>query len=115
MPGLPGCLCEFADRPEVCFCVSSGWSRGCELAYVLGRADYRDLIRRRTLAGPAAQAERLALVLGCSARGPVLPVSLQPECGCAELSECRSGRGKTAGRVTLAECLECVSGEVDLG
>jgi hypothetical protein len=51
---------------------------------------------------------RLALVRECPDRGGVLPVSLQPECGCAELTECRRGRGRRPGRVTLDECLECV-------
>jgi hypothetical protein len=47
-------------------------------------------------------------VNACPHRGPVLPVSMQPEgCGCGELSECRAGKGKVAGRVSLRDCLAC--------
>jgi glycosyltransferase involved in cell wall biosynthesis len=49
-------------------------------------------------------------VVACPDRGPVLPHSLQPEgCRCGELSECRAGRGKISGRVTLKDCLACVN------
>jgi hypothetical protein len=58
---------------------------------------------------PASTADRLALVAQCPDRGSVLPVSLQPACGCAELTECRRGRGKRPGSVTLADCLACVT------
>lgn len=57
-----------------------------------------------------APALALARVAACPDRGPVLPHSQQPECGCGgELSGCRAGRGRVAGRVTLRECLACVS------
>jgi hypothetical protein len=48
-------------------------------------------------------------VNACPFRGPVLPLSLQDDCGCLgkELSECRSGRGTIPGRVTLRDCLKC--------
>jgi hypothetical protein len=53
---------------------------------------------------------RLALVASCPDRGSVLPHTLQLECGCGgELTECRAGRGKVAGRVTLRDCLVCVT------
>jgi hypothetical protein len=50
-------------------------------------------------------------VNACPDRGPVLPLSLQDDCGCRgqELSECRAGKGATPGRVTLRECLACQS------
>jgi hypothetical protein len=50
-------------------------------------------------------------VNACPSRGPVLPISLQDDCGCAgkELSECREGKGQVAGRVTLRECLACAA------
>jgi hypothetical protein len=54
-------------------------------------------------------ASELAKVAACLRRGPVLPHSLQAECGCAELTECREGRGVHPGRVTLRDCLACVS------
>jgi len=57
---------------------------------------------------PQVDRASLALVSACPHRGPVLPVSRQPECGCAELTECRAGKGKRPGAVTLAECLACV-------
>lgn len=55
----------------------------------------------------------LAAVSACPHRGPTLPHTQQPEatgcgCGSAELTECRAGRGRRPGAVTLAECLECV-------
>src|SRR4051812_3325619 len=42
-------------------------------------------------------------VNACPDRGPVLPISLQDDCGCRgrERSECRAGKGEVAGRVTL--------------
>lgn len=49
-------------------------------------------------------------VARCPDRGGVLPHSLQPECGCSELNECRAGRGSTPGRVTLDDCLLCAAG-----
>ena len=50
-------------------------------------------------------------VNACPSRGPVLPISLQDDCGCRgkEVSECRAGKGKVPGRVTLRDCLECRS------
>jgi hypothetical protein len=56
------------------------------------------------------QRDRLALVSACPDRGRVLPVSMQPPgCPRCELSECLAGKGKTAGRVSLRECLECLA------
>jgi hypothetical protein len=52
----------------------------------------------------------LAAVRSCPDRGAVLPVSDQPECGCAELTECRAGRGYEPGKVTLTNCVECRQG-----
>jgi hypothetical protein len=49
----------------------------------------------------------LASVASCPHRGGVLPVSLQPECGCAELTECRAGKGTIKGVVALGDCLAC--------
>jgi hypothetical protein len=48
-------------------------------------------------------------VNACLSRGPVLPISMQDDCGCRgkELSECRQGRGTIPGRVTLRDCLDC--------
>jgi glycosyltransferase involved in cell wall biosynthesis len=55
-------------------------------------------------------AARKARLDACPHRGPVLPLSMQPSCGCAskELSECRAGKGAAPGRVTLRDCLACV-------
>ena len=49
----------------------------------------------------------LPLVAACPDRGSVLPVSIQAECGCGELSECRAGKGNYPGRVTLQDCIDC--------
>ena len=48
-------------------------------------------------------------VNACEARGSVLPISEQDDCGCRgrELTECRAGRGAKPGRVTLLDCLGC--------
>jgi hypothetical protein len=53
-----------------------------------------------------AMARVLSAVWNCSERGSVLPHTHQPECGCAELTACRAGRGH-AGAVTLEECVRC--------
>lgn len=83
--------------------------RECLLAtarHLCGRPGYRALAARRAMA-----AELLPLVAACPGRGPVLPVSMQRECGCGELSLCRACRGPASrpGEVTLDDCLLCVS------
>ena len=57
----------------------------------------------------------LAAVAACRHRGPTLPHSAQAECGCGELSGCCAGRGKVIGRVTLRDCLACVSTREPVG
>ena len=84
-----------------------------------GRPGYRELFARPEMwvdHHPAAEEARrkqlLPLVAACPHRGPVLPVSMQRECGCGgELSACRAGKGPAhrAGAVTLRECLACVA------
>ena len=95
-------------------CLGEQVPRLCVLART--RLDYRNLLveRARTLGRtttPAASnlAERLAAVRSCPHRGEVLPHTLQPDCGCAELSRCRADRGDPPGRATLDDCLLCVS------
>lgn len=61
---------------------------------------------RSRAAGPD-QRTVLAAVNACPELGPSLPISQQPECGCAELYECRAGRGETPGRVTMGDCRDC--------
>jgi hypothetical protein len=57
------------------------------------------------------RSELLARVRDCPDRGPVLPHTLQAEgCRCGELTACAAGRGRTPGRVTLRDCLECRAG-----
>lgn len=91
-------------------CLGQSVPRLCHLAGI--REDFRLLLIERALGGEPAPApivpDALGLVSACPHRGPVLPLRHQPECGCAELSECRDGRGGTPGRVTLRECLACV-------
>lgn len=55
---------------------------------------------------PALVGRVLEAVRTCPDRGPVLPTSSQPECGCAELTECRAGGGPSSG-VTLEACVRC--------
>lgn len=94
-------------------CLGESVPRLCVLART--RSDYRrQLVRTAVASAPAASDEAIDLsaalgaISACPHRGPVLPLSLQPECGCSELSECRAGRGLVPGRVTLTDCLECV-------
>ncbi len=94
-------------------CLGESVPRLCFLART--RADYRlQLLRTAVESAPAASDKAIDLsaalgaVSACPHRGPVLPVSLQPECGCSELSKCRAGRGLVPGRVTLPDCLACV-------
>ena len=98
-------------------CLGESVSRLCELAEV--RDDYR---RRLVELSSEARIESRALLIEmdealsrinrCSRRGMTLPHFLQADCGCSELTECLAGRGAVSGRVTLQDCLACVS-EVD--
>ena len=92
-------------------CLGEHASRLCELAAM--RPDYRRLLMERAnspVSPPRAgtMQESLSAIAACADRGSVLPHSLQPECGCAELTECRNGRGRIPGRVTLRDCLACI-------
>lgn len=87
---------------------------GERLPRLCGRADYAgylaaapDPATADAVAAVAARNGLLARVAACPDRGSVLPVSLQAECGCGELSECRAGRGSVSGRVTLQNCMDC--------
>jgi len=94
----PTSPCPGASDPGVCAHVAAldAW-----------RALSDDEQATRSARRPAIDPAVRDAVNACPHRGPVLPVSQQPECGCAELSECRSGRGARPGRVTLRECLDC--------
>jgi hypothetical protein len=71
----------------------------------LGRESIREY-----LAAMHRQADALRSVMDCPDRGPILPISLQPECGmCGEQTECKAGKGQIPGRVTLDDCLHCVA------
>jgi hypothetical protein len=59
-----------------------------------------------TIPGGEGRARVLARIAACPDRGKSLPISEQPECGCAELYECRAGVG--GGKVTTRDCWECV-------
>ncbi len=94
-------------------CLGETVSRLCCLAR--SREDYRRLLVTMAAGDVLAETppgdaglKALGLVSACPARGSVLPLKFQPECGCAELSECRRDKGKSPGRVTLRECLACV-------
>jgi hypothetical protein len=58
--------------------------------------------------------EILRAVTRCPDRGPVLPVSRQPGCGCAELTDCRAAGAPAAG-VCLTQCLACRATSLGLG
>jgi hypothetical protein len=49
----------------------------------------------------------LAVVRCCPDRGSVLPHTRQPECGCAERTECRATAEAARDGVTLEECIRC--------
>lgn len=52
----------------------------------------------------------LDAVRSCPERGAVLPHTLQPECVCAELTECRARLGPGPdGAVRLEDCVRCRS------
>src|SRR5579883_1497621 len=94
-------------------CLGESVPRLCLLAKT--RKDYRrELIQRCDPPIPSHPTrtmdigEVLAAISSCPDRGNVLPPSQQPECGCSELSECRAGRGRTPGLVTLPDCVACV-------
>lgn len=106
MPGRDDCAsCDFRDRPEVCYCLVANLPRVCTLAHELGREDYRDLIRRRTLdasASPEAVAsarEGLA-VNRCKVRQA-------NRCGCADRSALcyRSGLPAVVSREHCGRCV----------
>lgn len=61
---------------------------------------------------PGPDPATLDRVASCPLRGTTLPISLQPDCDCRgkELTECRLGKGRVPGRVTLRDCLACVGG-----
>ena len=94
-------------------CLGESVERLCVLSKT--REDYRrQLVRLAAEASdpPAARSveldDVLAAVAVCPHRGGVLPVSLQPECGCSELTECHAGKGAVTGVVALGDCLACV-------
>jgi len=105
--------CAGCPVPAGSSCLGEAVPRLCELARA--RDDYRRQLARHAARTPAAAAPAstsdlaviLAAVNACPDRGGALPVALQPECGCAELTECRAGLGSRPGRVTLADCLAC--------
>jgi hypothetical protein len=97
----PGHPCPGATDPGVC-------------SHLKTLADWRKLTlddQAGKLAIPRAPIDPAVrdAVNACPSRGPVLPLSMQDDCGCRgqELSECRQDRGAVPGRVTLRECLAC--------
>lgn len=94
-------------------CLGERTARLCELAAT--RPDYRSLLveQARELAATGGQPPSLdallAAVSACKDRGRTLPHAAQAECGCGELTECRAGRGRIPGSVTLRDCLACVT------
>jgi hypothetical protein len=97
----PSTPCPGRSSPEVCSHLASlsTW-RSMSTDEQIGR-----LGRPRPTIDPAVR----DAVNACPDRGPVLPISLQDDCGCRgkELSECRAGQGAIPGRVTLRDCLTC--------
>jgi hypothetical protein len=100
-------------------CLGERAGRLCELATT--RPDYRRLLVEQaqmataTVERPPTLDALLAAVSACRHRGSTLPHSAQAECGCGELTECRAGQGKISGRVTLRDCLACVSTREPVG
>ena len=100
-------------------CLGERTSRLCKLAST--RPDYRRLLveqaRQVVKAGGRIPSlnELLGLVATCRHRGTILPHRLQVGCGCGELTHCGDGRGQISGRVTLRDCLACVSARSTAG
>ena len=93
-------------------CLGERASRLCELAAT--RPDYRLLVEQTAqvaaaVGRPPSLDALLAAVSACRHRGRTLPHTAQAGCSCGELTECREGRGKAPGRVTLRDCLACVT------
>ena len=67
-------------------------------------------VKVATVAPSRVPDPRLARIGACPSRGSELPMSQQPSgcCGGLVLTECKAGKGKVSGRVTTADCLECV-------
>ena len=108
----PGCLRIACFRCPVSPCLGESDPGFCSHASAL--AAWRSLPAERQVEQlgpprPSVLPRVRDAVNACPSRGPVLPISLQDDCGCAakELSECREGRGRVAGRVTLRDCLAC--------
>lgn len=94
-------------------CLGESVPRLCTLAR--SRADYRAQLIRLARDSSREKFQTgldldgiLSSVRVCKHRGALLPQSLQPECGCGELTECRAGRGARPGHVTLQDCIACV-------
>lgn len=106
VPGLacPGHPCAGSTDPGVCSHVErlAAWRK------LPGDEQSRRLGSNRPTVDPAVR----DAVNNCPSRGPVLPISMQDDCGCRgkELTECREGRGAIPGRVTLRDCLACRGG-----
>lgn len=65
---------------------------------------------------PGRATERLSRAArSCPDRGPSLPVSLQPDCGCSELYACSAGKGRVPGRVTTRDCFACRGAWLETG
>jgi hypothetical protein len=113
-PRVPGLRCP-SGNSTIC----PGRDNLAACSEIARLADWRRLSRAEQVA--RISQPRVALdprvrdtVNACPDRGGVLPVSEQADCGCqgVELTECRAGRGRIPGRVTLRECLECGEGRV---
>ena len=105
--------CPVTEEP----CLGERAARLCELAAT--RPDYRLLLveQARQVSEAGGRSPTLDDLLGavttCQYRGEILPHRLQTECGCGELNHCRVGHGAIAGRVTLRDCLACVSARLN--
>jgi hypothetical protein len=99
-PDLP---CPGAESPGVCrhLAALSAWRA----------LEPDEQIARLSMPRPAIDPAIRDAVNLCPDRGPVLPISMQDDCGCRgrELSACQAGKGEIPGRVTLRDCLACKS------
>ena len=102
-PRRPGLACPIAPCPGEADPGACAHIAALDAWRALGVDEQSARSARRPAIDPAVR----DAVHACPHRGPVLPVSQQPECGCAELTECRAGKGIRPGGVTLRECLDC--------
>jgi hypothetical protein len=105
-PIVAGQLCPARPCPGT---ADPGVCSHLEALYTWRKLSTREQAAKLGSPAPAVDPLVRDAVNSCPSRGPILPISMQEDCGCRgkELSECRESRGTIPGRVTLRDCLAC--------